>query len=101
MMSEPACEILAMNVEHDIGAGDDQVFVAAFEVRAAEIRGGEIGLLQHGAHGAIQDEDALAQQFAKGQALLNEILSCLYDYPAARCRNGAQRWDFATWGKVN
>ena len=40
---------------------------------AAEILGGEVGLLQHGAHGAIQDEDALAEKFAKGQALLDQV----------------------------
>ena len=73
MMSEPASQILAMNVENDVGTGDHQILVAAFEMRPAEILGGEIGLLQHGAHGAIQDEDALAEQFAKGQALLDQI----------------------------
>ncbi len=43
-------------------------------MRAAEIRGGEVLLLQHGAHRAIQHEDALAEKFAKGEALLNQVL---------------------------
>ena len=42
----------------DVGAGFDQIFVAAFEARAAEIRGGEIAVLEHGAHGPVEDEDA-------------------------------------------
>ncbi len=31
------------------------------------------GLLQHGAHRAIQDKDALTEKFAKGQALLYQV----------------------------
>ena len=59
-------EIFAVDAGNNVGAREYQILVAAFQVRAAEILGGQILLLQHGAHGAIQDEDALAQQFAKG-----------------------------------
>ncbi len=62
-----------MNAEDHVRTRDDQIFVAAFEMRAAEIRRGEILLLQHGAHGAIENQDALAEQFAKGQALLDQV----------------------------
>ncbi len=67
-------EVFAVNPENDIGSRDVEIFVAAFEVGAPEIRGGQILLLQHGAHRAIQHEDALAEKFAKGEALLNQVL---------------------------
>ena len=67
-------QIFAVNPENYVGARDVQVFVAALEMRAPEIRGRQILLLQHSAHRAIQHEDALAEKFAKGEALLNQIL---------------------------
>ena len=54
MISAPAVEISAMNVEHDVRPGLDQILVAALQCRAAEIGGGEVLLLQHGAHGAVE-----------------------------------------------
>ena len=42
-------------------------------MRAAEIVSRQVCLLQHGAHRTIQDEDAFAQKFAKGQALLDQV----------------------------
>ena len=41
---------------------------------ASEVRSGQVLLLQHGAHRAIQHEDALTEKFAKGEALLNQVL---------------------------
>ena len=70
-----------MDGEDHVRAGDDQILVAAFQMRPAEIRGREIHLLQHGAHRAIQDEDALAEEFAKGQALLDQIFHRLRIIP--------------------
>ncbi len=66
-------QIFSVNSADNIGPSDDQVFVTTFQLRAAKIFGSEIGLLQHGAHCAIQHQDALAQKLSKGQALLNEI----------------------------
>jgi hypothetical protein len=60
-----------VNAEDYVRTGDDQIFVAAFEVRAAKILRGEIFLLQHGAHGAIENENSFPEHFAKGQALLD------------------------------
>ena len=67
-------QVFAVNPENHIGPREIEVLVAAFEVRATEIRGGQVLLLQHGAHRAIQYEDALAEKFAKGEALLNQVL---------------------------
>ena len=44
--------------ENDIGARCDEVLVAAFQSHAAEICGRQMPLLEHGAHGAVKDEDA-------------------------------------------
>ena len=48
----------AVDVEDDVGTGEDEMIVAAFERESAEIRGGEVALLDHGAHGAVEHEDA-------------------------------------------
>src|SRR5215472_2921056 len=63
-----------MDTEHNVRAREIQILVAAFQVRAAKICSGEFRLLQHGAHGAIEHEDALPKQFAEGQALLDQVL---------------------------
>ncbi len=41
-----------------VRAGLHQDFVAAFQGRSAEILGSEVAGLEHGAHGAIEHEDA-------------------------------------------
>ena len=50
-----------MDVQHHVGPRARQVFVTALQRRAAEIRGREIPLLQHGAHGPVEDEDTAFQ----------------------------------------
>src|SRR5207248_4202539 len=49
----------------DVGAREVQVLVAALEVGAAEIGGGEAGRLQHRAHGAVQHEDAARERLSQ------------------------------------
>ncbi len=66
-------EIFAMYVQDYIWPGAHQVFVAAFERRAAEVLGGEVALLQHRAHGAVEHKDALRQQVAKGSGGFRQI----------------------------
>src|SRR5208282_453210 len=51
-------EIGAMDAEDHVRARADEDFVAAFELRAAEVGRGKILLLDHGAHGAVQNQDA-------------------------------------------
>ncbi len=46
-----------MNVEDDIRAREDQIFIAAFERGAAEIGRREMALLQHRAHSSIEHQD--------------------------------------------
>jgi len=60
-------QIGAMDAQHHIRARLDQVFVATFERRSAEIGGGEVLLLQHGSHGPVEDEDAAFQSVGKGE----------------------------------
>ena len=54
-------EVGAVDAEDDVRPGAHQDFVAAFERRPAEIGRGEARLLQHGAHGAVQAQDAPVQ----------------------------------------
>ncbi len=58
-------EVRAMDAEHDVGPRANQVFVAAFQSGAAEVGGGQPALLEHGAHGPIEDEDTLLQDFSE------------------------------------
>jgi hypothetical protein len=50
-----------MNIENDIGPRDDQVFIAAFEVRPAEILCRQVMRLDGRARRAIKHENALGQ----------------------------------------
>ncbi len=50
-----------MDVEQDIRPRLHQVLVAALVGGPAKVLGGELALLQHGAHGAVHHQDALAQ----------------------------------------
>ena len=45
-----------------VGPGQREVVEAAFPARAAEIAGLQLARLQLGAHAAVEEEDALAQQ---------------------------------------
>ena len=62
MMSAPASRKRSWTSCDDVGAGEDEVLVAAFELGAAEVVGGEVQGLDRGAHGAVEDEDALVEQ---------------------------------------
>src|SRR5262249_10173115 len=54
-----ACvKITAMDIEDDVGPGEYEVFVAAFQVRSAKISGGQLLCLNSGAHRAVQNEDS-------------------------------------------
>ena len=55
-------EIPDMDVANPIRARDAQIFVAIFEMRAAEIGRGGVVRLEHGAHGAVENQDALSQR---------------------------------------
>ena len=57
-MSEPASIVSAMDVQHDVGPRPDQVLVAAFQGRPAEVLSGQMPLLEHGPHRPIEDENA-------------------------------------------
>ena len=60
-------EVLAMDIQHHIWPRLDQVFIATFERRSAEIRSSQIALLQHGAHGAIQHQNAGGESVVEGR----------------------------------
>ena len=45
----------------EIRPGDHQVVVVPLQLRAAEVLGGQVVALDRGAHGAIEDDDALAE----------------------------------------
>src|SRR3546814_19110337 len=65
-------QVLAMDIEHDVGANQRQKLVVALDVlgmvgktRAAKISLGQFALLDHGAHRPIQDQYAFAEQARK------------------------------------
>src|SRR3546814_12772489 len=65
-------QVLAMDIEHDVGANQRQKLVVALDVlgmvgktRAAKIRLGQFALLDHGAHSSIQDQYVFAEQGRK------------------------------------
>ena len=68
-----------------VGAGAAEIFVAVFEGVAAEIGRGGIVLLQHGAHGAIHDEDAGGEGVLRVRWTVLRSRSC-----AAPCRRGSR-----------
>ena len=92
----PGFEIFAVDSQHHVRPGDHEILVAAFQMRAAEILRRQVLLLQHGAHRAIQDEDALAEQFAKGQALLDKVSHVFRIIPWEGPRRGITSGP-ATW----
>ena len=55
-------EIGAMHRENPFGMGVAQVLVAPFQAGAAVVGGGGMVRLQHGAHGAIEDQDPRGQR---------------------------------------
>jgi hypothetical protein len=62
-----------VNTEHNVGSAQYQIFIATLQLRPSKIGGSQTLLLQHGAHRAIQNQDAFTEQFAKGQAPLDKV----------------------------
>src|SRR5690606_22971784 len=65
----PGLKVLAVDLIDDVGPHQRQQLVVALEVLAmfgetlpAEVGFAELVSLDHGAHGAVQDQDALLQQ---------------------------------------
>lgn len=50
-----------MNAGDDVGSGDNEVIVAAFQAGSAKVLGSEFMALDIGAHGSVKDEDAIAE----------------------------------------
>ena len=55
----------AVDAGHHVGAREVQMLVAALVLRAAEVRGREVGRLQHRTHRPVEDEDAFQQRLAQ------------------------------------
>ena len=58
----------AVHIQDHVGTRYHEVFVAAFERSPAEVRCGEMPLLQHGAHGSIEHEDTRRESIFEGLA---------------------------------
>ena len=54
-------EVGAVDAHHEIGSGAHELLVAPLERGAAEVVGGELVLLEHGAHGPIEHEHTLLE----------------------------------------
>ena len=55
-----------MNIQNDIGTGEDEMFVTPIELWTAEIFGRELTVLDRCTHRAVEDDDSLLKQFGKG-----------------------------------
>ena len=55
-------EVPNVDIADPIRARDTQIFVAVFEMRAAKISRSGVIRLEHRAHGAVENEDALGQR---------------------------------------
>ena len=58
-------EVARVHVAHHVGAGEDQMLVAAFVLLPAEVGGPEIATLEIGPRGAVEDDDALGEEGAQ------------------------------------
>ncbi len=56
-----------MHLGHQVGAGLDQPLVAALELGPAEVVGAQAEQLQVRPHGAVEDDDPLAQRLQVGR----------------------------------
>ena len=86
----------------DVGAGEDEVVVAAFERLPAEILGREVEALDARAHRAVVDEDALVRA-ARGRVnRLADVPCVLPDTKKARAwaPGGSALADCLTWPQV-
>ena len=61
-MSAPAARYSSCIRADDVGPRQDQVLVAALELRAAEVLRGQVLALHPGARGAVEHEDALGEE---------------------------------------
>ncbi len=66
----PDREVPPVDVEDDVGPGDDQILIAPVEIRAAEVGGREVPGLDGGAHGAVEDQDPLPKELLEQSGAL-------------------------------
>ena len=60
-------EVGAVDVRNDLGAHTEDVFAAVLVLGAAEVGHGD-ALVQHGAHGPIEDEDTFGEDLFRAPA---------------------------------
>lgn len=58
--------VLTMDITDPIGACEKEVFRAVFKGGATPVFDGGVKLLEHGAHGAIEDKNSLLEGFLEG-----------------------------------
>ena len=56
----PGVQVTLVDASYRVRAGDDQVFIAAFELRTSEFIGSQVECLNSGAHCAVDNKDAFA-----------------------------------------
>src|SRR5262249_12888824 len=105
----PGLEVGVVDLDDDLGLGEDEDVGVSLEIvrvvgepGAAEVRLGQPVALHHGAHGAVEDEDALLQElfdhgvptwanavttFRRGGRRSREVTSQLSTSKPARARS--------------
>ena len=69
-------QVRSVDAENDVGAGEYEMIVTAFERGSAEVLSGERVLLNERAHGSVEDQDSFVERFNK--RLLPVIHACLF-----------------------
>jgi len=85
--------------KHDVGPGDDQVLVAAFQMGAPETSLAQVGLLQHGAHRAIQDPGRVRGAVPGGPGPFGVDGSSLQGHPVRSAAGGTDVGPLRLGGK--
>ena len=55
-----------MNIQNDVRPGGDEILIASFESRAAEVCSGEMTLLQHRTHRSIEHKYTASERVFEG-----------------------------------
>ena len=67
-------QVGAVNSQHHVRPRANEVLVAAIERSSAKISRAQVPLLQHRAHGPVEHENPLRQQFAQRPGLFCQVL---------------------------
>src|SRR5579859_3264274 len=79
-------KVRAMDFQNRVRPREYKMIVATFERRSSKILGSQLLLLDHGAHGAIEDENACFERFKQRLlTVVHALLISVYRVEVLRC----------------